>query len=122
MASEIFNITIENKFEEEPEGKESALQVILVHGTGQDGTVMPNTQARQFKFTSSNGYIIFNLKCLNHEIGKKDYITVDTKHKVQLSFSDECWRLKIARRQSNNLYQESPIHIEVGRYESDREL
>jgi hypothetical protein len=120
MPSEVFNITIENKFEEDTEGQEPALQVIPVHGLGEGGTVMPNAQAEQFKFTSSDGFIIFEIKRLNHEIGKKDYITVDTNHKVQLSVTDECWRLRIARKQSNELDQESPINIEVGRSESDR--
>ena len=120
VASEVFNITIENKFEEYPEGQEPALQVILVHGLGEGGTVMPNSEAEQFKFTSVDGCIIFNILCLNREIGKKDYITVDTNHKVQLSVTDKCWRLKITRKQANDIDQESPIHIEVGRSESDR--
>jgi hypothetical protein len=122
MASEVFNITIENKFEEETTGKELAVQVIPVHGIGHSGTVMPNTQAKQFKFTSSDGFIIFKIKCLNHEIGIKDYITVDTNDKAQLSVTNKCWRLRIERKQSNDLDQESPINIEVGRSESDREV
>jgi len=122
MATEVFNIIIGNKFDEDPERKELALQIIPVHGIGEGGTVIPNTQAEQFKFTSADGFIIFEIKCLNHEIGKKDYITVDTNHKVQLSVTDKYWRLTITRKQSNDLVQESPIHIEVGRNESDREV
>jgi hypothetical protein len=120
MASEVFNITVENKFEKETTGKEIVVQVIPVHGSGRGGTVLPNTRAKQFKFTSSDGFIIFKIKCLNHEIGKKDYITVDTNHKVQLSVTNKCWRLNVARKQSNDLDQESPINIEVGRSESER--
>jgi hypothetical protein len=122
MASEVFNITVENKFEEETTGKEIVVQVIPVHGSGHGGTVMPNTQAKQFKFTSSDGFVIFNIKCLNHEIGNKEYITVDTNHKVQLSVTKEYWRLNVARKQSNHLDQESPINIEVGRCESERQV
>jgi hypothetical protein len=96
--------------------------VIPVHGSGHGGNVMPNTQAKQFKFTSTDGYIIFKIKYLNHEIGIKDYITIDANHKAQLSVTNKCWRLKIARKQSNDLNQESPINIEVGRSESDREV
>ena len=117
MASEVFNITIENKYEEATTGKEIAVQVIPVHGIGHGGTVVPNTQAKQFRFTSADGYIIFKIKCLNHEIGKNDYITVDTNHKVQLSVTNKCRRLKISRKQSNDCHQESPINIEVGRSE-----
>jgi hypothetical protein len=122
VASEVFNITTENKFEEEITGEEIALQVIPVHGIGHGGTVLPNTQAKQFNFTSSDGFIIFKIKCLNHEIGKNDYITVDTNYKVQLSVTHKCWRLKISRKQSNDIDQESPINIEVGRCESDRSV
>lgn len=122
MTSEVFYFTIENKFEESTTGEEIALQVIPVHGIGHGGTVMANTQAKQFKFTSSDGFIIFKIKCLNHEIGKNDYITVDTNHKVQLSVTNKCWRLKISRKQSNDIDQESPINIEVGRSESDRQV
>jgi len=122
MAAEVFNIIIENKFEESTMGEKIALQVIPVHGIGHGATVLPNTQAKQFKFTSSDGFIIFKIKCLNHEIGKNDYITVDTNHKVQLSVTNKCWRLKISRKQSNDLDQESPINIEVGRSESDRQV
>ena len=120
MTSGVFNITIENKFEEETTGEEIALQVIPVHGIGHGGTVLPNTRAKQFKFTSSDGFTIFKIKCLDHEIGKSDYITVDTNHKVQLSVSHKCWRLKISRKQSNDLDLESPINIEVGRSEAAR--
>lgn len=122
VVSEVFNFTIENKFEENTIEKELAVQVIPVHGSGHGGTVIPNTQAKQFKFTSSDGYIVFKLRCLNHEIGIKEYITVDTNHKVQLFVTNKCWRLKIARKQSNDFDQESPINIEVGRCESDREV
>ena len=117
MAAEIFNITIENKFEEATTGEEIALLVIPVHGISHGGTVLPNTQAKQFKFASSDGFIIFKIKCLNHEIGKNDYITVDTNHKVQLSVTNKCWRLNISRKQSNECHQEAPINIEVGRSE-----
>ena len=120
MASEVFNITVENEFEEETTGKAIVVQVIPVHGSGHGGNVLPEKQAEQFKFTSSDGFIIFEIKCLNHEIGKKDYITVDTNHKVQISVTDECWRLRIARKQSNDINQESPINIQIGRCESDR--
>ncbi len=122
MASDVFNFTMENKFEENTTGEELAVQVIPVHGSGHGGTVMPNTPAKQFKFTSSDGYIIFKIKCLNHEIGKKDYISVDTNHKVQISVTNKCWRLKIARKQSGGFDQESPVNIEVGRSEPDREV
>lgn len=122
MTSEVFNITVENKFEYDTTGKEIVVQVIPVHCIGNGGTVMPNTQAEQFKFTSSDGYIIFKIKCINHEIGNKEYITVDTNHKVQLSVTNKCWRLKITRKQSNDLDQESPINIEVGRSELDRQV
>jgi hypothetical protein len=120
MASEVFHISIENKFGEAAAGEEIALQVIPVHCIGHGGTVLPDTQAMEFNFTSSDGFIIFKIKCLNHEIEKNDYITVDTNHKVQLSVSHKCWRLKISRKQSNDIDQESPINIEVGRSESDR--
>ncbi|UCH97006.1 MAG: hypothetical protein JSV88_09185 [Candidatus Aminicenantes bacterium] len=122
MAMEVFNFTIENKFKENSTGEKVTLQVIPVHGIGQGGKVMPNTPAKPFKLTSSDGFIIFKIKCLNNEIGIKDYITVDTNHKVQLSVTNKCWRLRIARKQSNDLHQESPINIEVGRYESDRQV
>ncbi len=120
MASEVFNITVENKFEKETTGKEIVVQVIPVHGSGHGGNAMPNTQAKQLKFTSSDGFIIFKIKCLDHEIGNKDYITVDTNHRVQLSVTEEYWRLKVARKQSNDPDQESPINIQVGRSESER--
>ena len=120
MTSEVFYFTIENNFEKSTTGEEIALQVIPVHGIGHGATVLPYTQAKQFKFTSSDGFIIFKIKCLNHEIGKNDYITVDTNHKVQLSVSHKCWRLKISRKQSLDLDQESPINIQIGRCESDR--
>ena len=117
MASEVFHISIENKFGEAAAGEETALQVVPVHGIGHGGSVMPNTQAEQFNFTSSDGFIIFKIECLNREIGKSDYITVDSRHKVQLYVSNKCWRLKISRKHSNNLDQESPINIEVGKSE-----
>lgn len=117
MASDIFDFTIENRFEESTTGEEIALQVIPLHGIGHGSTVMPNTQAKQFSFTSSDGYIIFKIKCLNHEIGKSDYITVDTNHKVQLSITNKCWKMKISRKQSTGYHQDSPINIQVGRGE-----
>ena len=61
MASEVSYFTIENKFEENSTGKEVALQVILIHGIGHGGTVLPNTPVKSFKFTSSDGYIIFKI-------------------------------------------------------------
>jgi hypothetical protein len=114
MAFEVFNFTIENKFEENATGKELAVQVIPMHGSGYGGNVMPNIQAKQFKFTSSDGFIIFKIKCLNHEIGNKEYITVDTNDKVQLSITNKWWRFKIARKQESGSDNGQPVSVEVG--------
>ena len=117
MDDEFFYFTVKNRFKENLAKEEILVQVIPVHGTGNGGTFIPNTSARFFKLTSTDGYIIFKLKCLKHEIGNKDYIAVDATDKVQISVANNGWRLKIERNQSNDCHKKSPIHIEVGRFE-----
>jgi hypothetical protein len=114
MVSEAFRFTVENKFNANASGENSAVRVIPVHGKGIGGTIPPNTPAMPFTLISSDGYIIFKLRCLNREININDYIAFDTSDKVQLSITNKWWRFKIARKQEDGDNNGLPVSVEVG--------
>jgi hypothetical protein len=117
MAPEAIRFTVENKFKANEAGKNLAVRVIPVHGKGIGGTIPPNTPAMLFTLVSSDGYIIFKLRCLNREIDINDYIAFDTSDKVQLSVTNKCWRFKIARKQEDGSNNGLPVSVEVGCHE-----
>jgi hypothetical protein len=114
MAAEAFSFTVENKFNANAAGGNPAVRVIPVHGKGIGGTIPPQTPAMPFTLVSSDGYIIFKLRCLNREIDINDYIAFDTNDKVQLSITNKWWRFKIARKQKNDCNNGLPVSVEVG--------
>jgi hypothetical protein len=114
MVSEAFSFTVENKFNANAAGENLTVRVIPVHGKGIGGTIPPNTPAMPFTLISSDGYIIFKLRCLNREIDINDYIAFDTGDKVQLSITNKWWRFKIARKQENGSNIGLPVSVEVG--------
>ena len=114
MVPEAFSFTVENKFKVNAAGENHAIRVIPVHGKGIGGTIPPNTPAMPFTLISSDGYIIFKLRCLNREIDINDYIAFDTNDKVQLSVTNKWWRFKIARKQENSSNNDPPVSVEVG--------
>lgn len=114
MVPEAFSFTVENKFNADAAGKNLAVRVIPVHGKGIGGTIPPNTPAMPFTLISSDGYIIFKLRCLNGEIDINDYIAFDTSDKVQLSITNKWWRFKIARKQEDGSNYGLPVSVEVG--------
>jgi hypothetical protein len=117
MAAEAFSFTVENKFNVNVGGGNPAIRVIPVHGKGIGGTIPPQTPAMPFTLVSSDGYIIFKLRCLNREIDINDYIAFDTSDKVQLSVTNKWWRFKIARKQKKDSNMGLPVSVEVGRHE-----
>jgi hypothetical protein len=117
MAAEAFSFTVENKFNTNAGGGNPAVRVIPVHGKGIGGTISANAPARPFTLVSSDGYIIFKLRCLNREININDYIAFDTSDKVQLSVTNKWWRFKIARKQENGCNNGLPASVEVGSHE-----
>jgi hypothetical protein len=92
--------------------------VIPVHGKGIGGTIPANTPAMPFTLVSSDGYIIFKLRCLHREIDINDYIAFDTTDKIQLSVTNKWWRFKIAHKQENSRNINLPISVEVGSHEN----
>lgn len=118
MVPEAFSFTVENKFNANAAGDNLAVRVIPVHGKGIGGTIPPNTPAMPFTLVSSDGYIIFKLRCLNREIDINDYIAFDTSDKVQLSITNKWWRFKIARKQENGSNNGLPVCVEVGSHEA----
>lgn len=114
MAAEAFSFTIENRFSANAAGENSAVRVIPVHGKGIGGTIPPNTPAMPFTLVSSDGYIIFKLRCLNREININDYIAFDTSDKVQLSVANKWWKFKISRKKKNGDNNGLPVNVEVG--------
>ncbi|MGD2092013.1 MAG: hypothetical protein PVH61_37935 [Candidatus Aminicenantes bacterium] len=117
MVAEAFRFTVENKFNANAAGENLSVRVIPVHGKGSGGTIPPNTSAMPFTLVSSDGYIIFKLRCLHREIDVNDYITFDTGDKVQLSVTNKWWRFKIARKQEKGSNDGLPVSVEVGSYE-----
>ena len=118
MVPEAFSFTVENKFDASAAGDNLVVRVIPVHGKGIGGTIPPNTPAMPFTLVSSDGYIIFKLRCLNREIDINDYIAFDTSDKVQLCVTNKWWRFKIARKQENGSNNGLPVNVEVGSRES----
>jgi len=118
MAAEAFSFTVENKFIANAAGENPAVRVIPVHGKGFGATIPANTPAMPFTLVSSDGYVIFKLRCLHHEIDINDYIAFDTNDEVQLSVTNKGWRFKIARKQENGRNISLPISVEVGSHEN----
>ena len=114
MAAEAFCFTVENKFNANAVGENPAVRVIPVHGKGFGGTIPANTPAMPFTLVSSDGYIIFKLRCLHRKIDSNDYIAFDTDDEVQLSVTNKGWRFKIARKQENGSNIGLPVSVEVG--------
>lgn len=118
MAAEVFSFTIKNKFRKHSTEENPSVRVIPVHGKGNGGTIPPDAQEMPFTLLSSDGYIIFKLRCLQHEIDMNDYIAFDASEKVQLSVTNRGWRFKIARKQENQCNNGLPFSVEVGSHKS----